>query len=97
MFTGYDTDSHCAVNTVEIYQPENDTWVSAASLNNPRRRFGIAVVNETIYVVGGYNEATVEQYDKQLNTWKVLEGITVNRHDCRCLALPVQECWSFNC
>lgn len=91
--TGYSTDTNRPLSTVEVYNPERDTWVSAASLVHPRRRFGIAVVNGVLYVAGGYDEDSIEWYDKDHDNWKVLEGTIVNRHDLTCLALPVPHCW----
>ena len=78
---------------MEVYNPENNTWASVAPLVYPRRRFGIAVVNGVIYVAGGYGEDTMEWYDESNDQWKVIEGVSVNRHDLTCLALPVPQCW----
>lgn len=90
---GYDTENNCPLGTVEVYDPDNDTWSSIASLVHPRRRFGMAVVNGIIYVAGGYFEHSVEWYDEKNDQWRVYEGVTVNRHDFTCLALPVPHCW----
>ena len=90
---GYDTENNCPLGTVEVYDPDNDTWSSIASLIHPRRRFGMAVVNGIIYVAGGYFEHSVEWYDEKNDQWRVYEGVTVNRHDFTCLALPVPHCW----
>lgn len=90
---GYDTENNCPLGTVEVYDPDNDTWSSIASLIHPRRRFGMAVVNGIIYVAGGYFEHSIEWYDEKNDQWRVYEGVTVNRHDFTCLALPVPHCW----
>jgi N-acetylneuraminic acid mutarotase len=39
---------------VGIYNPENNTWTIAAQNAKHQKDFGVAVVNDLIYVVGGY-------------------------------------------
>ena len=71
-------------NTVEVYDPELDFWErSIAPLNFGRRCFGVAVVNDSIYVVGGRVVNTIECYNKELNAWKVVGS--------------VQTCCNFGC
>lgn len=41
-------------NRVGIYNPENNTWTIAAPNTKHQKDFGVAVVNDLIYVVGGY-------------------------------------------
>jgi N-acetylneuraminic acid mutarotase len=41
-------------NRVGIYNPENNTWTLAAENTKHQKDFGVAVVNDLIYVVGGY-------------------------------------------
>ncbi len=41
-------------NRVGIYNPENNTWTIAAQNTKHQKDFGVAVVNDRIYVVGGY-------------------------------------------
>lgn len=81
------------MDTVEVYNPESDTWSSVASLVHPRQHLGTAVVNGVIYVAGGYNEYSVEWYNEEGDKWNVLEQVYVNRHHFACLALPVPHCW----
>ncbi len=38
----------------QAYNPTNDSWVTGASLPFQRQEFGVAVVNDVIYVIGGY-------------------------------------------
>jgi len=37
-----------------VYNPKTDTWATATDLPTDRYNFGIAVVNDTIYVIGGH-------------------------------------------
>jgi hypothetical protein len=38
-----------------IYNPQNDSWTFGADVSTDRINFGVAVVNDTIYVIGGGN------------------------------------------
>jgi len=42
-------DSH------QIYDPTNDSWTVGVPMQTPRSYAGIAVINDTLYVVGGVN------------------------------------------
>jgi hypothetical protein len=42
--------------TVEIYNPNLDSWVLGADLPTARDVFGVAVVNDLIYVIGGFSQ-----------------------------------------
>ncbi len=50
-------------NAVEVYFPQNDSWVLGASLPKTRSEFGVAVVNDLFYVIGGYSQAYVDYPD----------------------------------
>lgn len=89
---GYDTEERCPLNTVEVFTPSTDTWQSTCPLTVPRRRFGSAVVNGMMYVVGGYEEKSVEYYDEAKEKWVVINGLVINRFDCTCLAMQPPNC-----
>jgi hypothetical protein len=42
--------------TVEIYNPDLNSWVLGADLPTDRVVFGVSVVNDLIYVIGGFSE-----------------------------------------
>jgi N-acetylneuraminic acid mutarotase len=55
----------------QVYNPASDSWINGTSMPTNRVNFGVAVVNDTIYVVGGhthdslgfiYPSAANEQY-----------------------------------
>ncbi len=50
----YNFDDPPCVNTV--YDPATDTWTSGASVPTERSGFGVAVVNDLFYVIGGFTE-----------------------------------------
>ena len=62
-------------NTVEVFDPKTETWSMVNTVMPVEKYgFGIAVVGDKIYIIGGYNyktkgECTVDIYDPQTNTW----------------------------
>ena len=68
------------LSTIEVYDPEMNTWQKVADMPTPRADAGTAVVDGIIYVFGGYNGIdnrgenfkfldTVEAYNPKTNTW----------------------------
>ena len=39
----------------QVYNPETDTWTTGTPMPTPRCRFGVAVVNDELYAIGGHN------------------------------------------
>jgi DNA-binding CsgD family transcriptional regulator/N-acetylneuraminic acid mutarotase len=59
---------------VEVYDPSTDTWTRRTSKPHPVRNVGAAVLNERIFVPGGYDatdqaSSIVEVYDPQSDVW----------------------------
>jgi N-acetylneuraminic acid mutarotase len=48
---------HGPFYTNQVYDPLNDSWASGADILTSRQSFGVAVVNDIIYVIGGYYES----------------------------------------
>ena len=42
--------------TNQVYDPEKDSWVAGAGIPTSRCMFGAAVVNDLLYVIGGFTE-----------------------------------------
>jgi N-acetylneuraminic acid mutarotase len=40
-----------------VYNPESDSWTFGADVPTDRESFGVAVVNELLYVIGGFTQA----------------------------------------
>ena len=64
-----------ATNAVDVFDPESNTWESAAPLNQQRQSAGAAALNGLLYVVGGFDSrmkklASVECYNPEANEWK---------------------------
>lgn len=58
---------------------------------NPRSYFGIEVVDDQLFVVGGYNGSTtmlsVERYDEEAGMWYSASYIEVSRSGLSCCVL----------
>jgi N-acetylneuraminic acid mutarotase len=46
----------------QVYDPENDSWTFGADLPTNRQSFAVAVVRDTLYVIGGYIRSYVDLY-----------------------------------
>uniref|UniRef100_A0A3Q2QKD0 Kelch-like ECH-associated protein 1a n=1 Tax=Fundulus heteroclitus TaxID=8078 RepID=A0A3Q2QKD0_FUNHE len=75
--TNLDSSSLCC------YNPMTNKWSQRASLNIPRNRVGVAVVDGCIYAVGGsqgsVHHNTVERWDPESNRWSFVFPMSVAR------------------
>ena len=64
---------------VEVYDPVSDTWAKRADLPSRRDEVKVAVVRDTIYVIGGFGWPpfglgavldTIEAYQPKTNRWR---------------------------
>jgi len=59
-------DFYHGINTTQVYNIDNDTWTVGADMPTRRRELAVAVMNDTLYAIGGISGddalATVEQY-----------------------------------
>ncbi|WKX94017.1 hypothetical protein Q1695_011350 [Nippostrongylus brasiliensis] len=74
MVAGGRSDDFSYLTNVNIYDPYNKQWTVAAPLHQPRRSFGMATADESIYAVGGASTndvlRSVEIYDSHRNSWR---------------------------
>uniref|UniRef100_H3DIJ4 Kelch-like ECH-associated protein 1a n=1 Tax=Tetraodon nigroviridis TaxID=99883 RepID=H3DIJ4_TETNG len=86
--------SNSESNGLSCYNPMTNQWSQRASLNTPRNRVGVGVVDGCIYAVGGsqgsthYN--TVERWDPESNRWSFVCPMSVAR-----LGAGVTACGGF--
>lgn len=85
------TESLFFYSSVEMYFPQNDSWIGLAPLSIPRYEFGVSVLDQKLYVVGGIathvcqgisyrkHENSVECWDPDTNTWTSLERMFESR------------------
>jgi kelch-like protein 28 len=81
----------CLFASVEMYFPQNDSWIGLAPLNIPRYEFGICVLDQKVFVIGGIetsvrpgmtvrkHENSVECWNPDTNTWTSLERMNESR------------------
>lgn len=74
--TSHDTPPQC-------YNPKTKLWQNMAPLPIPRSGFGSAVVDSTLYLVGGCSNLskvdTVDKYDPELDKWNSVAHMTIRR------------------
>lgn len=79
---GCSTDG--CLDLVEYYDPDDDAWEEADSMNVRRANPGVGVLDNKIYVLGGENNngdylQSVEVYDQSNGIWTVV-GIKIKKH-----------------
>lgn len=61
------------MSSCEMYNPEIFYWSPIAEMNSPRSNFGIEVIDDAIYVTGGFDGITtinkVEYYRDEDKKW----------------------------
>jgi len=61
------------LSTVEMYDPKTDKWEIKKSLPEPRDGFSLSVINDKIFVIGGFSGPetvpSVFVYDTKLDNW----------------------------
>ncbi|MDR2707925.1 MAG: hypothetical protein LBB87_04190 [Nitrososphaerota archaeon] len=63
-----------------IYNVEEDSWSEGAKMSTPRAYFGLAVVNDVIYAVGGFDGSTGLNFNEEFkpyNYGKIPPVITI--------------------
>lgn len=48
-------DGNQSLSSVEIYDPETNSWSYGPELTTPRANLGVAVINNCLYAVGGFS------------------------------------------
>jgi len=73
----YDSD------VVDVYDPFNQEWFTAAKLSVPRHRLGICAIDGTIYAVGGSDGIihldSMEKYDAENDRWTPTSSMFIRR------------------
>lgn len=64
------------VRTVDVYDPQLDTWTTSGNMQARRSTLGVAVVNNCIYAVGGFDGTTglssAEMFDQKTQEWRLI-------------------------
>lgn len=76
-------DAWNCLNSVEVYNPDENTWQPSKPIITARRGCGIAVFNNKLYVVGGSDGShslnSTEIFDEQTQTWIMGPAMTTPR------------------
>jgi len=69
---------------MEKYDLRMNRWTQMENMNGRRLQFGIAVIDDILYVVGGRDGLktlnTVECYDPRKKIWTLLMPMGTHRH-----------------
>jgi hypothetical protein len=65
-----------ATNINQVYNPETNTWITGTPIPTARYQMGCAVINDTIYVIGG-REGPFGSPVSAANEWYIPEGYTL--------------------
>ena len=90
-----------SASTVEMYDPETDTWEQKANMPTARSGVSVSVVDGKIYAIGGTNLktvqvprgfnseseelATVEMYDPVTDTWTQKADMPIRKKTMTCV------------
>lgn len=70
--------------TIEKYDLRTNIWIQAGVMNGRRLQFGVAVIDDKLFVIGGRDGLktlnTVECYNPKIKTWTVLPPMSTHRH-----------------
>ena len=70
--------------TIEKYDLRTNTWTQVANMNGRRLQFGVAVLDNKLFIVGGRDGLktlnTVECYDPRKKTWTLMPPMSTHRH-----------------
>ena len=77
------------VDTVWSFDPAHRCWFSETSLGMRRRNFGLVVIHQNMYVIGGCNDqllslATVERFDAKHGVWRFVAPMNFARAGVAC-------------
>lgn len=76
------------LRSVIAYDPRTRHWRNVAPMLHPRKNFGIAVLEDQLYVVGGFYNGglfcNLECYDEKTNRWYIVsdKGMTQGAVSC---------------
>lgn len=70
--------------TIEKYDLRTNTWVQVGIMNGRRLQFGVAVIDNKLYVVGGRDglktSNMVECYNPINKVWSTMPPMSTHRH-----------------
>ena len=65
----------------QVYDPKNDSWIEGVVVPTSRQGFGVTVVNDTMYVIGGYNISPLNYLPQPDSKGSIYEGGIITYYD----------------
>uniref|UniRef100_A0A665TGT8 Kelch-like protein 10 n=1 Tax=Echeneis naucrates TaxID=173247 RepID=A0A665TGT8_ECHNA len=86
------SDASCTTLHGKVaYNPQTNTWDSVSSMLTPRSNFGLEVIGDQLYAVGGFNGSTttcnVEYYDATTDVWTAASEMEIYRSALSCCVI----------
>ena len=78
-----------ALKSAEIYDSAINTWNFIASVNHPRRDFGLGVIQDMMFIFGGGGTNSIECYDSNSDEWKIVGSLATRWNTFRCVLCPL--------
>ena len=73
------------------YNPRTDVWTATATMTTGRFYFGLVVLGDSIYAIGGeLSPKTVERYNASTNVWELLPGQLATNADAVAI-MPAEQ------
>lgn len=70
--------------TIEKYDLRTNSWIQIGTMNGRRLQFGVAVIDNKLYIVGGRDglktSNTVECFNPVTKAWTVMPPMSTHRH-----------------
>lgn len=70
--------------TIEKYDLRTNSWTQVANMSGRRLQFGVAVIEDKLYIVGGRDGLktlnTVECFDPKKKSWNLMPPMSTHRH-----------------
>lgn len=78
-----------SLKSAEVFDPVTDTWSFIASVNYPRRDFGLGVIQDMLFVFAGGGTNTIECYDSSSDEWSIVGSLVTRWNTFRCVLCPL--------
>lgn len=93
-------NARALLDTIELYDPDTNTWTEITKVPTPRYHAGIVCVENKIYFIGGFHSdamfdrdtAAIEYYDIDTKMWTVENKYPQDVWEHTCVTLCIPKC-----